>query len=161
MRQFQAVLLFKTFLWQFQTFWVSETRFYDKTVYTGLYRGIYRPLSETASPDAYINEHICNKRIWWLTDAAIVVDLCAFVMFLWKFWLIPSYIDWLWRDMLSVEWWAAAAATLLSLGAPVAVAQTVTGADGGCWVAVVIASPSYSSQNRFIKWRNEHWNLKS
>ena len=47
--QFQTVLLFKTCLWQFWTFWVSETG-YDKMVYTGLYHGIYRPLSETAGP---------------------------------------------------------------------------------------------------------------
>ena len=43
--QFQTVLLFKTCLWQFGTFWVSETCLWQE----GLYHGIYRPLSETAS----------------------------------------------------------------------------------------------------------------
>ena len=44
--QFQTVLLFKTCLWQFWTFWVSETCLWRNC----LYHGIYRPLSETASP---------------------------------------------------------------------------------------------------------------
>ena len=73
--QFQTVLLFETCLWQFWTYWVSETCLWQDS----LYRGIYRPLSETAGPvcDIPLMWFVTGPH-WWLVSIGSGNDLlCA------------------------------------------------------------------------------------
>ena len=56
--QLRTILLFKTCLWQFWTFWVSETCLWQD----GLYRGIYCPFSETAGVIWYFHSPVFSPR---------------------------------------------------------------------------------------------------
>ena len=94
--QFQTVLLFKTYLEQFQTFWASEICLQQD----GLYRDIYHPLTETPGKGAIDNKSIGAKQAvsYYLnqcwskpqvqhTSTYLQSHMLAFEISLWKFYI--------------------------------------------------------------------------